>query len=550
MTKFVLALLVAFSSSHLIAANRTPSSENATEASYVGNEVCASCHRSIYQSYSKTSMFHASGRATDGFRPAEFTLAKSDVHYRIYEQDGRVWLSFERPGDPMVRGKRELLYYIGSGRRGMTYLFAVDGYLFESPVNWYGDRRVWDAAPAYQEARQIPMNLPAFTSCLRCHVSGMHQPVSGTENRYPSPAFTGAGVTCERCHGPGSSHVAGGPIVNPAKLSAERRDEVCMQCHLEGKVSIERSARHAYDYKPGDELFDYIRYFVLNSRSGASLGAVSQVEAFSQSKCKEKSGDAMSCTSCHDPHYEPQPVEKISYYRQKCLACHGVGFGAKHYPENPACTGCHMPASPSTDVAHTEVTDHRIPRHPKPSPNMPTSVETEFSAQLVPFPSSEPSDARDRALAWQRLSERGVPTAVSEAEPLLQKALKEDPNDPDVLGALAYIKQEHGDLRPARDLYQRALQRDPDAIDTRINLGVLEAKTGHLADAVKLWQAVFEKAPYRSKVGLNLAYAFCESHQSEQARDYTLRVLEFDPDQPGAKALLKNLSSTPPKCGP
>lgn len=81
-------------------------------------------------------MFHASGRATDEFRPADFTLAKSAVHYRIYEQDGRVWLSFERPGDTMVRGKRELLYYIGSGRRGMSYLFAVDGYLFESPVNW------------------------------------------------------------------------------------------------------------------------------------------------------------------------------------------------------------------------------------------------------------------------------------------------------------------------------------------------------------------------------------------------------------------------------
>lgn len=394
------------------------------------------------------------------------------------------------------------------------------------------------------------MNLPAYTSCLQCHVSGMHQPLAGTENRYPSPAFTNAGVTCERCHGPGSRHVAGGSIVNPAKLSAERRDEVCMDCHLEGKVAVERPERHLFDYRPGEELFDYIRYFVLNTPSGANLGAVSQVEALAQSKCKHKSGDAMSCTSCHDPHSEPEPAEKISYYRQKCLACHGIGFAAKHHPENPDCTGCHMPASPSTDVAHTEVTDHRIRRHPKLSSNAAENAESEFSPGLVSFPSSEPSDTRDRALAWQRLSERGVPSAVSEAELLLKKALKEDPDDPDVLGALAYIRQEHGDLRPARDLYQRALQQDPDAIDTRINLAVLEAKTGQLANAVKLWQAVFDKAPYRSNVGLNLAYAFCASHQSEQARDYTLRVLEFDPDQPDAKALLRKLASTPPKCGP
>ena len=98
----------------------------------------------------------------------------------------RVWLSFERPGDPAVRGKRELLYYIGSGRRGLSYLFAQDGFLFESPVNWYSHERRWDMAPAYQDAREIPLNLPAFTSCLRCHVSGMR--ASGQRNRKPLSA--------------------------------------------------------------------------------------------------------------------------------------------------------------------------------------------------------------------------------------------------------------------------------------------------------------------------------------------------------------------------
>src|ERR1022692_1667555 len=133
-------------------------------------------------------MARASGPAIDGFMPAEFTHKESGVHYRIYAENGRAggeraWLSFDRPGDPEVRGKRELLYYIGSGRRGLSYLFETDGFLFESPVNWYTDRHVWDMAPAYGNASQIPMNLPEFTSCLHCHVSGLQPPIAGTQNR-------------------------------------------------------------------------------------------------------------------------------------------------------------------------------------------------------------------------------------------------------------------------------------------------------------------------------------------------------------------------------
>ena len=43
-----------------------------------------------------------------------------------------MWLSFDRERPPL-HGKRELRYYIGSGRRGRTYLFSEDGFLFESP---------------------------------------------------------------------------------------------------------------------------------------------------------------------------------------------------------------------------------------------------------------------------------------------------------------------------------------------------------------------------------------------------------------------------------
>jgi tetratricopeptide (TPR) repeat protein len=133
-----------------------------------------------------------------------------------------------------------------------------------------------------------------------------------------------------------------------------------MQCHPEGKVAIERPGRHAYDFQPGDSLSDYIRYYLLAGGRADGLRGVSQVEALTQSTCKRKSGDTMSCTSCHDPHSEPPTEDRVAYYREKCLECHGNHFAAKRHPTQPNCTRCHMPGVASTDVAHTQVTDHRI----------------------------------------------------------------------------------------------------------------------------------------------------------------------------------------------
>jgi Tetratricopeptide repeat/Cytochrome c554 and c-prime len=518
--------------------------------SYVGNEVCGRCHAAVYQSYALTPMAHASGPAKQNLIPADFVHSGSGIHYRIYVQDNRVWLSFERPGDPAVRGKRELLYYLGSGRRGMKYLFTVNGFVFESPIDWYAKAGVWDMTPNYQNAREMPLNLPAYSSCLRCHVSGMQAPIAGTENKYTVPVFSENGVGCERCHGPGAAHVKGGAIVNPAKLTAERRDAVCMQCHLEGKVAIERSGRHAYDFRPGNDLSDYIRYYVLEGSS--ELGAVSQVEALAESICKKKTGDAMSCGSCHDPHFTPSARERVSYYRGKCLSCHGASFGLRHHADQPDCTACHMASSQSADVAHTQVTDHRIPRRPNPSAQASQTVvgDRPTRPRLAIFPGKSVSDVRDLALAWQSLAERGMPFADQEAQRLLRLAVKHSPDDPILLAALGYIEQTRGAVDQARELYERAIALDPNSIDVATNLGVLEAREGHVREAVKLWQGAFQRAPGRSGIGMNIAKAFCGAGQVDQARSFVLRVLDFNPDLGEAKSLLQHLNRVPPSCLP
>jgi len=172
-----------------------------TDVPAPGNQACASCHLKIYQSYVATAMGRASGPALNGFVPGEFDNKVSGVRYRVYERDGRVWMSYERGRD--LTGTREFLYFIGSGRKGRTYLFSADRYLFEAPINWYSQENRWNMTPAYTQARAMPMNLPAFSSCLNCHTSGVQPHVSGTTNRYPDRPFLHEGISCERCHGSG-----------------------------------------------------------------------------------------------------------------------------------------------------------------------------------------------------------------------------------------------------------------------------------------------------------------------------------------------------------
>jgi tetratricopeptide (TPR) repeat protein len=422
--------------------------------------------------------------------------------------------------------------------------------------------------PAYMEAREIPMNLPSFSSCLNCHTSGLQAPAPGTDNKFSGPPFVHGGITCERCHGAGEGHTEGnGPvvssssanspgvrsaIVNPAKLSVERRDSICMECHFEGTAAVEQPGKQVYQFQPGERLADYIHYFLLSGNQPERAEALSQFEALSLSACKRKSGDKMWCGSCHDPHAEPGAGEKAAYYRSKCLNCHGEAFAAKHHPDKPDCRQCHMPALPSKDVAHTEGTDHRIRRYPNAPPVPRLQARGTAGAPLVAFPESDASLAttRDFALAWEALAQRNVEGASHQAEEYLRKAVTESQDDPLLLAALGFVEQKHGHEKEARELYERTLKIEPLANDVATNLGILEARSGNLRRAVELWQGAFERAPHRSAIGMNLAMAFCAAGQKEEARRYVLRVLEFNPDYGKGKALLVHLNGDPVQCRP
>lgn len=516
----------------------------AAESPYVGNEACAACHGDIYERYSHTAMARTSGPASRNLIEGSFRHESSGVVYRISVEGTKVYLSYERPGDPGLRGRHELQYYVGSSTRGSTFLFEIDGFLYKSPINYFVQKKGWDMSPEYHSPREMELK-PAPPACLFCHASRIQPPAPGASNRYGSAPFLQDGVGCERCHGPGREHIQGrGVPVNPARLTGERRDSVCIQCHLPGEASVSRPGKTLEMYRPGDLLSDYALTFVYDDAGHGGLGAISQVEALALSQCLRRSQGRMACITCHDPHTFVPAAQRVAYYRDKCLSCHTRSFADRHQQGSPDCIGCHMPRGESVEGTHVEVTDHRIRRRAsKPVPGPVASPPR----SLVPFGTAQ-AEPRDLGLAYAQVALRGDVRASQEALRLLAEALPRYPTDAEVLIRLGFLYQQLGRNGPAAELYERALRAGSEAPEATTNLGVIYASKGDLRKALALWQGVFERNPGLSEAGVNLAAGLCQAGETARARQTLIEALKYQADFGRARAMLRELESRPERC--
>lgn len=512
---------------------------------------CAQCHRKIYDSYEQTPMARASGSAADGLIPGDFTHAPSGIRYRLFLQDGRAWLSYQRPNASPERaldGRQELLYYLGSGNRGRTYLFQQEGFWFEIPVNWYAKKHLWDMAPHYLAAREMPLTLPVDPGCLHCHASDVQSPLPGGRNHYADAPFLHGGIGCSACHGSAAAHVASGgksPILNPRKLDAVRRDSICLQCHLEGESAIARFGHSLTSYRPGDNLFDHIAYFLHTNETGSAGRATSQWEALLQSKCKQKSGDRLTCTTCHDPHASVPREERVSFYRGKCLSCHNdSAFIEKHHPENRDCVSCHMPRQATEDIAHEQVTDHRIRIGA-------SEAASSHESPMLATVNHEPATAREYGLAYAQIAVDGDAFATAQALSYLKEAERSEmaqASDAELHTQLGFLEQRTGNKKVAEEEYRIALKADPLKSTAAGNLAVLLAQAGNLTDAVALWQSAFEHDPEQLAAGYDLAVVECILGNSAAATQTLDRVLLFSPDSENARRLKAAIVHQPAQC--
>ena len=533
----VLVLLLAFAA--LLAPH---SLESQTSPVRAFDAKCAQCHENIYRNYLTTPMANASGSAIEKLKAASFTHTPSGIQYDISLVKGEAVLTYRNQREPNTGQQLSLSYFLGSGHLGTTYIYSIDNFLFESPVAWYAASNGYDMKPGLAEMKQMPSSLPMQSSCLRCHMSAVQASDSGTINRYKSLPFLHSGITCEACHGDSQQHLLTGDkskIVNPSRLTAEQRDSICISCHLEGDVTVDRTSHSALNYRPGESISSYLAYYVYRDANATSRG-VSEVEQLAQSTCKRMSGDKMSCTSCHDPHFTPDASQRTASFRRKCLACHNQpAFVTAHHPEKQDCTSCHMQTTGAQNIPHVAWTDHRILRVPE---SLKLETLEDKKGQLTPIFSSS-ATKRDLAMANYKAMLEGNRSLESAAWEQLTQLRNAINDDPEALDALGVLSAERKDSKSAEQAFRRVLELIPDDLTALSNLGILLAQHGRLKEAISTLQAAFDRNPDISGLAMNLARVECATGNAEAAQHTLETTLIYSPNLQNVKSLLAQMSS-------
>jgi len=459
---------------------------------------------------------------------------------------GRTQPSATQPGvtqpsaTPPIQGRRQLEYFVGSGAAARTYLFSVAGFLYESPVSYYGNSASWNSSPGYAPLDYPYLTRPIQPGCLQCHASGI-QLLPGTQNGYASPPFREGGVACERCHGPGSDHIAAGkPMLNPAKLAATQRDSICEQCHLAGEIRVTKPGKDDLSFRAGDRLADSLTVFV-RSGSASELKVTSHAENLAQSACKRASGEKLWCGTCHDPHSVPAANEKAAYFRGKCLSCHQTSDcrapQSSRLANGDNCVACHMPRNPPSDVEHVVFTDHSIRRRASPQ-----SSSLPADADLVVFRGGTAS-TRDLGLAYAMVGLREQnPTYLERAFHLLQETVASGGADALTLAYLAQLYRDRKDDAHALPLYEEAWRMDPTQSAVAAALGAYQMQRGNFEQAIRFWNQALAINPALVLVRANLATALLRTGHADQAQATLRQALEFQPSLQEARDLLNRIT--------
>ena len=340
-----------------------PTKGDAARGSYVGTAACAKCHASKVASQQKHAMARAAVPAGD----AEILRQHDHLSFRIgpYREEivtkGAKSVLIVTSG--AAHSSTELQWAFGVGHLGQTYVYEKNGGYYESHLTFFSSSQDLNITPG--QSPGMPRNLeeaagrrmpPAETrACFACHTTA-----SVTNNELDVKDAV-PGVTCEACHGPGSSHVAAmnsgalepgaDLIMNPSRLNPVESVDYCGACH-----------------RTWEDVVTNIGLGSLNLRF-----APYRLE---NSKCWSKPDARLTCVACHDPH---QPLEHdAAFYDSRCLQCHANGPGAKtaaaqrssNHPDSDHpgaacpvstknCTTCHMPKVESS-IQHSTFTDHWI----------------------------------------------------------------------------------------------------------------------------------------------------------------------------------------------
>ncbi|MCB9246287.1 MAG: hypothetical protein H6606_07625 [Flavobacteriales bacterium] len=355
-------------------------------AHYVGIDMCGKCHADKLGTFLHTGMgmsFDTASRVKSSAHFGQGSLVYDstlDYFYRPFWRDDQLFIEEFRliARDTIHKRTERIDYIVGSGQHTNSHLMFRGGYLYQAPITFYTQKGTWDLAPGFESGNNSRFTRIIDSECMGCH-NAMPETDASDERRF---LRVGRGIDCERCHGPGSLHVAfrsgGGvpegdfdpTIVNPSDLGWERQMDLCQRCHLQGN-NVLRPGKRFEDYRPGMRLSDVFEIYLPKYSGDQSLfNMANHSDRLQMSACFRASnitGQAprLTCITCHNPHVSVRET-RIATFNASCANCHGSNCKEERSVRirlDDNCVGCHMPSSSAEDIPHVTVHDHKIGVH-------------------------------------------------------------------------------------------------------------------------------------------------------------------------------------------
>jgi predicted CXXCH cytochrome family protein len=326
---------------------------------YVGSAACKQCHPALYDRWKNTRM--------------------ANVVRDPREHPEAIIPDFSKANPPLAFSKDDIAFVYGSKWKQRYFAKRGDDY-FPLPSQWDVTHQMWrpyfvqpgtDWWTAFYPADNLKR--PTGPLCDGCH---------SVNYNIVTKAVTEWNVGCEKCHGPGGDHArkpSRANIVNPARLDFVRANDVCIQCHSQGRTLKNPIEGKYYDwpvgYRAGLDLKDFWR---LEDHKPGESSFMFYADGTAH-KNRMQGNDFVSsvmythgvtCFSCHDVHGTANNADLMKPANALCLTCHGPNSPNgphtatieqhTHHKNGSAggeCVACHMPAIEQT-IADVNVRAH------------------------------------------------------------------------------------------------------------------------------------------------------------------------------------------------